>query len=680
MTDWLPLAPVFLLTIALLWGPGSLIAWGLGLRGLLLLGVAPAVTTAVLATAAIAGPLVGLSWSVLLWGGATVVAAVLALLVSWAGGVYRRPRPSRRSGLSLYVAMAVILAGGFASLLLQTRRMLRAIGGPGMIAQTYDTSYHLNAVMLMQETRDASSLHMTLTAPDRTSSFYPAAWHDVVLTVTDLTGAGVVEATNIVAVVVSVLVWPAAVLALVRVVAGPRPLLLALTALAATLFPQYPNLLVHFGVLYPNLLSYAFVPVALALLVELVRRRGRGHLVPLVGLGAVMVAITLAQPNGVFAVVFLGLPVVLVAMARWSRRSWARSRARASVVAAWTGTLVAAALVWASLDSIEMIANMREGIFWQPVGTLRQALWNVASLSAAHPTGQPQILLAVAVAVGFVVALRVPAWRWLPLSYAVTAALYVVAQAGEEPHRSDWTGFWYTDPHRLAALLPMIGVPLAAFGAWRAAQRARAAIVRAERRRRASDGRSPRYLNSVPITFAVTLAVACLATFALSRQIPLRDSFQAMTDVYSPDATASESEELLSQEEYVLLEQLDDIVPPEVTVVGNPWDGSTMAWAVGGRETIFPHPGMTPSGDREIIAQRLNDALTDPAVCKAVNDLDVGYVLRMGKPLWGYGADVRATRYPGLRGLEEDGVAEVVAEVGSAELLRITACGETGTS
>jgi hypothetical protein len=83
---------------------------------------------------------------------------------------------------------------------------------------------------------------------------------------------------------------------------------------------------------------------------------------------------------------------------------------------------------------------------------------------------------------------------------------------------------------------------------------------------------------------------------------------------------------------------------------------------------------MTPTGEREIVAQRLDRALTDPAVCQAVNDLDVGYVLRMGKPLWGYGVDVRATQYPGFRGLEENGVAEPVARVGSATLLRITAC------
>ena len=118
MTEWLPLAPAFLLTIALLWGPGSVVAWALGLRGLLLLGAAPAVTTAVLATAAIAGPVVGLSWSVPLWGGATVAAAVLAFVVSWAGGGNRYPRPARRRGLNLYVATAGVLAGGFRAVVL----------------------------------------------------------------------------------------------------------------------------------------------------------------------------------------------------------------------------------------------------------------------------------------------------------------------------------------------------------------------------------------------------------------------------------------------------------------------------------------------------------------------------------------------------------------------------------
>src|SRR5690606_12130216 len=68
--------------------------------------------------------------------------------------------------------------------------------------------------------------------------------------------------------------------------------------------------------------------------------------------------------------------------------------------------------------------------------------------------------------VGLVVAVRTVRLRWFAVSWAGISALYVlVAAIGAPLIRVGVLGAWYADPYRIAALAPIVVIPLAAIGA-----------------------------------------------------------------------------------------------------------------------------------------------------------------------------------------------------------------------
>lgn len=364
MSDWLPVSGAFLCALLVLWVPGGLVVRVLGVRGVLGWGIAPVVTGAIAAAAAMVAPALGLRWSAWVLVGATGVVLLLSLLVR----LWLRPAtlpsslPPRRLSWAVGLSTAVGLAVSF---VLGVARFVGAVPDPSRVAQTYDTAFHLNSVQMMLETGDASSLHMTLAYPGQSVSFYPAMWHGLVSLIVQVSGVGVAQATNVLALVVAFVVWPVSLAALARALFGARPLLVGLTAMFALLLPQFPVRLLSFGILYPTLLAYAFLPAVLAMFVLAVDARGPrarvlGLLLGVTGWGA----LALAQTSAAFALMFLLVPLLFHALAAWSTEARRRGRRRSTVVTVWVLVLGAAALAYALAGRVSTIAAMRSKVDW----------------------------------------------------------------------------------------------------------------------------------------------------------------------------------------------------------------------------------------------------------------------------------------------------------------------------
>lgn len=679
MAEWLTTWPVALGALAVLFLPGVLPAYAVGLRGLVAWGTAPLLGGAVVGAAAVVAGALGVAWSVLPVVVVSLLAGGAGHLVYRLSGRTRSPRtgpgPARRA-LALGVAATTVVAT-----LLQLRRTTSALEEPGRVAQTFDTPYHLNSVALILDRGDASSLHMNLTVPDQTTAFYPGLWHGVVSLVVQLTGAPVPVAANWVTIVAGTFVWVATLLALGRVLLGPSVLLLSLVPAFAFAFTQFPNRLFSFGILYPNFLSYALLPAALAACtLALVRTRGRARLPGLFVAVLGAVALVLAQPNGFFALAYVVVPLAVQALWSTSRRLRRAGRGPLAVAAPWAVTAVVVVAGYWALGQISLVEQFRGKISWELTSSWQHAVREVLELTAMHPSTSPNYpepedlaggtaswVVAALVVVGAVLCLRVARWRWVPFAYAVVAGLYVVVRGVEGPLRGTLTGYWYADPQRLAALLPLLGVPLVAVAVgWLVALGGRAAGQAwgpFGLRARAAAGLVP--LSVVAVVVGVVVSVL------LPRTDAMRESFAYVGHVYRVDARADVSAGLVSADEERMMETIEEVVPEDTAIIGNPWDGSSMTWALAGRRSIFPHVGIRMDEDRVLLADHLNQAGEDPRVCEAVDDLDVGYVLRTGRLLWG--AD--AVGFDGLDGLVEAGVGELVAQDGDARLYRITACG-----
>lgn len=641
--SWLPALPVAAVAVAWILLPGLLAALALGLRGIVAVGVAPVLSVASIAVGAIVAGLAGIPWSPLV---APVAALALGLLAAIVRLLRRGRRATRPDGWAPLLSGA---AGLVAAAALGAITGILAMRRPAALNQTYDAVFHYNAVADIVDSRNASSLVVgTLTDPAATHAFYPAAWHDLVSLVL-LSGVGSVPvASNVVALVVASVVWPSTCLVLVRQVLGRSVAAALLTPVVAVGFMALPWTLLSFGVLWPNLLGLTLVPVALAAVVTVcgVARDSAMTGAQAAVVGAVaLVALGLAHPNTVFSLAALAVaPVLWWATARLRLLAGSGRRGRAAGLAA-AAALVGAAALYLIIAS-PLFAQVR-AFDWAAFQTPPQAVGE--TLLNATNGKDAAWALSLVVVLGMVSALRDRPTRWLPVAHAVSALLFLLSSSLETPIAQALTGLWYNDSHRLAAMLPITGVPLAvlglvAAGGWIAA-----------RVRGGSHGVAP------------TVATGALLVL-LTSGMYVRDHAEVVSAAYPRAEIAT----LLPPPQRAFLERVGSLVPPDAVVAQNPWNGSALLWALTGRDVLFPHLAGAWTDDQRYLAQHLRRAAADPKVCRIADDLGVDFVLTGEARFWPW--DGRKDQYPGLERLTGVPGFESVASGGGYRLYRLAAC------
>ncbi|MFP5068833.1 DUF6541 family protein [Pseudonocardia nantongensis] len=681
--SWLSAAPLVLLAAAWVTLPGLLVGVATGLRGTSAWGAAPLLSVGLIAGSAVAGGSAGIPWS----GLVPVAAAVLiaAVVVGTRRAVLGRPLvvPPREIQAHLRARLATLRSGGpdrrwtglaaTAGVLLAAtlgfRAAIRGMSRPDALSQTFDANFHYNAVARILATADASSF--TVGGLVNSPGLYPSAWHGVVSLVAPLTpGPGqVVVASNVVALVTTLLVWPLSALLLARMLLGRSAGVAFATPVLATGFAAFPWTLVTYGALWPNLIGVALLPAALAAVAS-AARPGTGpsgdpgpfpaaraaRWAPAV---AAVPTLGLAHPNALFGLVVLAVPVVAWGVGGAARRGLRRGRAAALRALAVVLLVVAAA---AGLAWVMFAAPSLDGIrsyYWEPAVTVPGAIWNAVLHS---PDGlDPAWSLAVLTVAGAVVALRRARTSWLVVSHLLVCTLYVV---GASTWSSVWTGIWYNDAPRLAALVPVTAVPLAVLGllalsalARRVACAARDAFTRAVPA--AASWPRPRA--------AVLIAIAVLGVVIVSGGLYQRSHIDRLAGIYQEP-----EEVLVGPQQADFLREAGRLLPEDAVVAQNPWAGTAMLWAMTDRKVLFPHLTGVWSPDQQLIAERLRDAAADPAVCAAVASTGVGYALTAPPTFWSW--DPLAGSFPGLEDLAGAEGFDLLATDGENALYAITAC------
>lgn len=655
--SWLSVVPHVFVAVAILFIPGTVVALASRMRGFSLLAVSPAITVTLVSVAAVLAPMIGLRWSpvpVLLL---TLLFAVLAFALTAFLIKGKRHRGIvvdwRTSGLQWFaVLVAAFLVG---------RRVVAVVGTPEAFSQTFDNVFHLNAIRHVEDTGSASSLTIsTFTG----GSFYPAAWHDLVSLLTNLTGADITVAVNVVNLVVAALVWPLGCMFLAHTVAGARVAVTVAAGILAAGFGAFPLLLLDFGVLYPNFLGNALIPVALALGIRLLGlgvETPKSRAVDGLLLLASLPGIALAHPSSVMALLALMVPPLLFAWTKTTARlfsagtlSWPRLLGMLAVLFAGVAGLV---VTWQNVRPLE------EAAFWPPVETTGRAIGEVLTSSAV---GRPVSWVVSILAVAGIVSLIVRRSQlWFIGTYLMAAGLFVVvASFPVGPQRMFITGVWYNDPPRLASLLPIVILPLATMGAvacWDGLVLPVVQNLVRGVRSTSSQGKAAAAF-ALPVVGAVAVSVLAFGT----QQANVRDA----VNTAAPGYQLTKDSPLISTDELALIKRLDSKVPEGSVIADNPWNGSALAYAFSGRPVLLPHMhGAVPDGGKKIIDE-LNDASVDPSVCPEVQRLNVDYVLDFGHREV-HGGD---HGYDGLDNLALDGVARLVDEQGEARLYEITAC------
>lgn len=690
--------------------PGLMVLRVAGLRGITGWAASPLLSVMLIAVAAVAGTALGVPWgpwtplvptiflaSVALlfrgfvarrpvgsplhrgwrsalrtWGPGLRARTVWQGLLSPRGAFARRPEPvtgalprvwrtaaqregpdGRYAGLAAAVGVTIGAALGWVT-------VVRGFGPVDALSSTYDAVFHYNGIAHILRTGDASSLTLgTINSPAAATAFYPAAWHDLVSLVALGSGAAIPQAVNVTAWAVAALVLPLSALLLTRQTAGRSAVAALVAPVLASGFTAVPWMLMSFGVLWPNLIGLALLPASVALLATLTGMARESvlripgatllFLLTLPGLG-------LSHPNAVFSLAVIGLFPMLWGLGRLTRnrlftlRFWQPLLLGLVLAGAVTTTL------WLMIYS-PLLAGVRR-FDWPAFTDTPSAVVDVLTNSMNR---QPTLLvLSALVLVGLVGALRRVWTSWLVPAHAASGFLYVLAASREDEFTAGMTGAWYNDSYRLAAIVPVTGVPLAVIGLLTLAALTRkvAAVIpplRPLTRRRWFS----------PVVAAAGLAAALLFSGGMNVAVHA----DVLAGPYQPPI----GDRMLSPDQREFLVQAGALLPPDAVVAENPFTGNVLLFALTGREVLFPHLGGSWTPEQQVVADRLRDAAYDPEVCAAVAATRTTHVLTGPVSFWPW--DARASQFPGLDGLDAVDGFTLLAQSGDTRLWRIDACG-----
>lgn len=675
---WMSAALPAFLGVLFIFVPGFLVAAALRVKGFDAVAIAPPISVALIALSAVLAPSLGWQWALWVPFAFAIALALVAFGLGFLGEKLGFADAPHRRKLSTTIERSPMTWNFKAQLwfyvsvalgsVLAMRNVARSVGDPAWIAQTWDVSFHLNAVRFIANTGNASSLFIaSMTSGDKDPEFYPAAWHDIVSLVFMHTDASIPVATNAVALVVAGIVWPLSVVYMVRSIFSARPLTLLIAGIAAASISAFPFSLLYFGILYPNLLGYALLPVGIGMMAQLFRVGLVRYLNTLQAafLGIfVALGTAFAHPNAVMSLLVLVIPIfvtriVLQVIAGVKKETpwWVVLLQVLGI----TAIFVVISILW------DVVRPPREaGEMWGPTVAKGQALGELAF----NQTLQTMTPLWVVTALSFIGIFFLVTCRnrlyWVFGLWLVLAYFYVAVRTlGWDEGRYDVVGVWYHDSFRLAALAPIAVIIFIAYGIDQLSLK----VLQRFQGRETFTVRSKTFSKASALATLAGATVLVLG-FLMQSALPLNNYIQRTRTIYEPSIDS----ELLTLDEYDVLLNLDRLVPEDEAIIVSPFTGASLAYALSDREVSAYHTIWQRTDEENYIYQNLDKAQEDPKVCELLEEENLRYYLWFGWDEINNDGN-HAVWYPSFERLwETEGVIEPLYRTGGATLYEIVAC------
>ena len=474
------------------------------------------------------------------------------------------------------------------------------------------------------------------------ASFYPAAWYDWAALLGILTGAAPTVTAQMASLVTVLAIWPIGMAWLATSVLELRALGRFLAGPLSLASVSFPLALLEWGPLYPNVLGLALTPAMIAAgwhVLGLARTRLLATPLAIGALVGATLATLLSHPGGTVAGALMLLPAAIAALVGVRRRGEPLAGLRGS-----RPLTIAVILAVAAFPVAWFLAATRFG------DTVREPFMDVPfvilELGIGSSLGKPPSLaLAAGVLVGLWYAVRRRSHPVLIAGFGLLGLVYLAATTFPHALATAFAAPFYNDPYRAGANLAIPTIVLALLG-WEAAGR----WVSARWNSLAAAG-----------TAAFVALVTLLSPGWSDTMGRLRANF-ALTD----------SSDMLTRDEWTLIERIPDSVGPDGAVVVNPWHGGGLVYALTGRHVSQYYMPTIPSEDVATLNATLREGGAE--VCEALHALGAEHVLVLEDHiLW-------SVRTPpenaGLRIEPGDPGFEEVDREGDAVLYRITACAE----
>lgn len=677
---WLTFFVAMLAAIAFLFAPGILALSGYCNSNVKIICFAPLFSVASYGVLAIVYSYFNIQCSV-----ASMVGAALALaLLCFAAGKLlfggRRSccigpcdsSPSKFRELCLYFLVGILAVGVF---------FIKNLDGPFSFFQAFDNGAHLATLRAFLESGSFSPfgtvypLDSDVSPFIFSSSFYPSAWHVIVALISLSTHVPITEAVNAVNASLIAIVFPAGMYLLVDYLFGEYSKAVLLGAIVSLSVVSCPWDFVIFGPLYPNLLAFVLVPSGITAFMLAID--GLKDLSFAVTLGRIAlfcfgcIAIALAQPNGIFTMAMFLAPFLVDRVYKATNKGEIGQFSRPAVAA--LGMMLFVLLVWTAFYISPALSGLVQ-FNWAATTSPVQAVMDVVTFGMAGAPVQP--LLSIACIFGISALWKKPGARWVVAPYFLASISYFLCVSTEGFLKHYIAGFWYTDPHRVAALVGLFAIPLIVVGVTRLFESAyNLAMARVVLK--AEGGRKCKIAVGI---YAVLTALLWFPSFELRGIASIETGFGYLGDniyIQNDDQAAK----VLTHEEEQFARKALKLVPDDALVINSPNDGSAFLYALDNVNLLYRSFSL-PSLDSELpesvaIRLRLDEMVDNPNVLEAVKRFGAEYVLLLDQGedegenrqrFWSYFPD----QWAGIESVtgETPGFTEILTE-GDMSLLKI---------
>ena len=557
------------------------------------------------------------------------------------------------------------------------------LDGADSFYSAWDNAFHLNYIARAIETGNMSllqsSVYTSLAPTTIASGFYPSASSNVTALVVTALNCPITLAQNASSAVFCGMVYPVSMYYLVRTILPGRRRIAVLASIAGLLFAAFPWHFLVYGPLLPNLAAFALLPAMIALFLRFAQVQGDKiritgsylllFIVAIVGMATI-------QPNAVFSAgVFLAPYIVLLMYTCFFNLKGGRNIKR-GVAAAVIAALVIA-IIWFVCYKLPFL-QATVTFSWAATSTMVQALVDALLFQAARPS--PQLLLAVFTLLGVAITLRTPGKRWLCAPFFLTVIIYVIDAGSEGELKHILSGFWYTDPRRIAGMLAIFATPLAATGLYNVSR----IISHLTSKLPTLNGEIVSHSHrdertTFIVAIALFVAMMLYPSFSLG-EIRVETGIGAIRDRIEFE-NSQESKVVLDGDERQFLDEVSQVVSPNALVLNNPNDGSVFAYATNGLNIYYRSMAVdrdaTETDLSRIIRTELDDIADSSAVQDAVAELGAEYVLLLdvgdtdfSESAWPN--DITINNWPGFMNINDqtDGL-EIVLRKDDMRLYRI---------
>ncbi|MDU5217492.1 MAG: DUF6541 family protein, partial [Atopobium sp.] len=489
---WRQFALAVVVVLVLCYVPGYLFSRALGTKRMTSLVVAPLISVCLIGFSGIAIYPLGLRGVTPLLGGVglfILIAAGLAYLI-------QKIRPTQENQSHANLGEKDSLNGVFllVTAVISTAIFFvifhKAIRNPSWFLQSADNYAHLAYITRSVQSGIYSMLHAAFytgarpefQTPFFDEGFYPTLFHSFAAVTAAITGLNEALTENVVWFVFVAVIYPVGVCALLQTIGKKNLVASVLTSFVVFAQLAFPLRMVTVHAVFPNVAGFCLVPTVVAVFILSFNEKTsckevctsthsvqkfsvNVHTLCLCFMG--IIALALVHPSADFLWAIFVLPFVLCnllpSFVQYLSKKFELTKPKRIILLICLECVILGSAIgmWNIVLNSSFMAptvNFLWEIYVDPIKSI------ITVLNFGLLMNMPQILFAVAFWIGFISCILNKNYRWLTLAFLMTAVIYVASLSDVLPIKRFFSGFWYTDPERTAAMVAIAAVPVAIIG------------------------------------------------------------------------------------------------------------------------------------------------------------------------------------------------------------------------